>query len=60
MAVERLVEEIKKLSPQQKEELFRKLGVKSSKTEREERRGGHDDPLAELIGMLQGPGTGSR
>ncbi|MGB9662340.1 MAG: hypothetical protein ACPL5F_10060 [Moorellaceae bacterium] len=60
MAIERLVEEIKKLTPQQKEELFRKLGITFPLPENEELRGGPDDPLAELIGMLKGPGTGSR
>jgi len=60
MAIERLVEEIKKLTPQQKKELFRRLGVTHSEPEKEELRGGPDDPLAELIGMLKGPGTGSR
>ncbi|MCL6559512.1 MAG: hypothetical protein K6U74_12075 [Firmicutes bacterium] len=60
MAVERLVEEIKKLTPKQKEELFRKLGITLPIPENEELRGGPDDPLAELIGMLKGPGTGSR
>ncbi|AEG14133.1 MULTISPECIES: hypothetical protein [Desulfofundulus] len=59
MAVERLVEEIKKLTPKQKEELFRKLGI-TLPIENEEFRGGPDDPLAELIGMFKGPGTGSR
>lgn len=60
MAVERLIEEIKKLTPKQKEELFRRLGITLPLTEKEELRGGPDDPLAELIGMFKGPGTGSR
>ncbi|MGD0621626.1 MAG: hypothetical protein ABSA82_04070 [Thermacetogeniaceae bacterium] len=60
MAIERLVEEIRKLTPKQKEELFRKLGISLSKPEDEELLGGPDDPLAELIGMVKGPGTGSR
>lgn len=60
MAVERLVEEIKKLTPQQKKELFRKFGFTYPEPENEEIRGGSDDPLTELIGMLKGPGTGSR
>lgn len=60
MAVERLIEEIKKLTPKQKEELFRRLGIALPLTEKEELRGGPDDPLAELIGMFKGPGTGSR
>lgn len=60
MAIERLVEEIRKLTPQQKEELFRKLEITPPKPEKEGLRGGPDDPLAELIGMFKGPGTGSR
>jgi len=60
MAIERLAEEIRKLTPQQKEELFRKLGIIPPKPEKEELRGGPDDPLAELIGMFKGSGTGSR
>ncbi|HHW43489.1 hypothetical protein GFC01_01560 [Desulfofundulus thermobenzoicus] len=60
MAIERLVEEIRKLNPKQKEELFRRLGIAPPKMEKEELRGGPDDPLAELIGMFKGPGTGSR
>lgn len=59
MAVERLFEEIKKLPPKQREELFRKLGITLPIPENKELRGGPDDPLAELIGMLKGPGTGS-
>jgi hypothetical protein len=59
-AVERLVEEIRKLNPQQKKELFRKLGIAPVEPEKEEFRGGPDDPLAELIGMFKGPSTGSR
>lgn len=57
-AVEHLVEEIRKLDPQQKKELFRKLGITPVEPE-DEFRGGPDDPLAELIGMFKGPGTGS-
>lgn len=60
MAVEHLVEEIGKLTPQQKEELFRRLEITLLTPERQELRGGPDDPLAELIGMFKGPGTGSR
>ncbi len=60
MAIERLAEEIRKLTPQQKKELFRKLEITLPETEKEELRGGPDDPLAELIGMFKGPGTGSR
>ncbi len=60
MAIERLVEEIRKLTPQQKEELFRKLGITLPAPEKEELLGGPDDPLAELIGMVKGTGTGSR
>ncbi|BCV23070.1 hypothetical protein [Moorella sp. Hama-1] len=59
MAIERLVEEIKKLTPRQKEELFRKLEIIPPKPEKEELRGSPNDPLAELIGMFKGPGTGS-
>lgn len=59
MAIERLIEEIKKLTPQQKKELFRRFGFALPEPEKEEMRGGPDDPLTELIGMLKGPGTGS-
>ncbi|RJQ26567.1 MAG: hypothetical protein C4589_09580 [Peptococcaceae bacterium] len=59
-AVERLAEEIRKLTPQQKKELFRKLGITPLEIEKDEFRGDSDDPLAELIGMFKGPGTGSR
>jgi hypothetical protein len=57
MAIEYLVEEIKKLNTQQKKELFDKLGVVPQK---EKLRGGQDDPLSELIGMFNGSSTGSR
>jgi len=57
MAIDKLVEEIKKLTPKQKEELFRRLGI--TNPEKKELRGGPNDPLAELIGMFDGPGTGS-
>ena len=60
MSVGHLIEEIKKLNPKQKEELFHKLGVIPFEPEKEELRGGADDPLAELIGIFKGPGTGSR
>jgi hypothetical protein len=60
IAIEELVEEIRKLTPKQKEELFHKPGIIPSKPEEEKLLGGHDDPLAELIGMVKGPGTGSR
>ncbi len=60
MAIERLAEEIRKLTPQQKKELFRKLEITLPDPEKEELRGSPDDPLAELIGMFKGPGTGSR
>lgn len=53
MAIERLAEEIRKLTPQQKEELFRRLGITPSKQAEEEFRGGPDDPLAKLIGMFK-------
>ena len=59
MAIDRLVEEIQKLPPKQKEELFRKLGI-SSLTNNEKLRGGSDDPLSELIGIVKGSGTGSQ
>lgn len=60
MSVERLAEEIRKLTPKQKEELYHILGIAASESEKEELRGGADDPLSELIGMFKGPGTGSR
>ena len=59
MAVDRLIEEIQKLSQKQKEELFRKLGIFSPFND-DKLRGGSDDPLSELIGMVKGPGTGSQ
>jgi len=60
MAIERLIEEIQKLTPQQKKELFRRFGFTLPEPEKEEMRGGSDDPLTELIGMLKGTGSGSR
>ncbi|GBF34177.1 hypothetical protein DCCM_3289 [Desulfocucumis palustris] len=59
MAVDRLVEEIRKLTPKQKEELFLKLGMPDF-LKNDKNRGGDDDPLAELIGMFEGPGDGSQ
>lgn len=59
MAVERLIKEIQKLTPKQKQELFRKLGITTSKKKKEELRGSLDDPLAELIGVFKGPGSSS-
>ncbi|MCG9966752.1 hypothetical protein L9W92_01600 [Pelotomaculum terephthalicicum JT] len=59
MAIDRLIEEINKLTPKQKEELFRRLGIFNSKND-VQLRGGPDDPLSELIGMIKGPGTGSQ
>jgi len=58
MAIDRLIEEIRKLSPKQKEELFRKLGI-AIPVDEDKLRGGSEDPLSELIGMFKGPGTGS-
>ncbi|ADI00822.1 MAG TPA: hypothetical protein GXX39_04380 [Syntrophothermus lipocalidus] len=60
MAIEHLVEEINKLTPTEKEELFRRLGIAAPPGGAQELRGGSDDPLARLIGMLKGPGAGSR
>jgi hypothetical protein len=60
MAIEHLVEEIRKLTPREREELFRKLRFVSPTRESEELRGGPGDPLAELIGIFKGPATGSR
>lgn len=57
MAIDKLMEEIKKLTTKQKEELFRKLGI--TNPEKKELRGGPNAPLAELIGMFDGSGTGS-
>lgn len=59
MAVDRLVEEIRKLTQKQKEDLFRKLGISFHQKE-DLLKGGPDDPLAELIGMVKGPGNGSQ
>ncbi|MEW5953748.1 MAG: hypothetical protein AB1815_08425 [Bacillota bacterium] len=58
MAVERLLEEIKKLSAKQKEELLQKLGLMPLAL-KENLRGGKDDPLAEIIGIGEGPENGS-
>jgi len=60
MAIDKLVEEIKKLAPKQKAELFQKLGISIPDKRKGELRGGPDDPLAELIGIFKGPGDGSR
>jgi len=45
MAIDRLVEEIKKLSPKQKEELFRKLGITFPANEH--------NPLLGIIGIAK-------
>ena len=58
MAIERLIEEIQKLTPKQKEELFHRLGVFFPSAENKQ-RGGEDDPFSELIGLIKGPGKGS-
>jgi len=60
MAINKLVEKIEKLTPKQKAELFRKLGISMPDASKDELRGGPSDPLAELISMFEGPGTGSR
>lgn len=59
MSIERLADEIKKLSPNEKKQLFKLLGI--TLPEKEQLRGGPDDPLAKLIGMVKnGPSEGSR
>ncbi|NLJ77022.1 MAG: hypothetical protein GX325_07190 [Peptococcaceae bacterium] len=60
MAIERLIEEIQKLTPKQKKELFSRFGFALPEPEKDEMRGRSDDPLRELIGMMKGPETGSR
>ncbi|AGL01729.1 hypothetical protein [Desulfoscipio gibsoniae] len=59
MAIDRLVEEIRKLTPKQQNELFRKLGIYKSGSIKIKKRGGPDDPLAEIIGIGEGPENGS-
>ncbi|HHW40115.1 MAG TPA: hypothetical protein GXX19_03025 [Syntrophomonadaceae bacterium] len=51
MSIERLENEIRKLRPHEREELFRRLGILKGKEEK--RRGGPDDPLAKLIGIVE-------
>ncbi|MCR4419272.1 MAG: hypothetical protein NUV99_03910 [Clostridia bacterium] len=58
MAVNRLLQEIRKLSPKEQKELFRKLGLVPAQAARQ--RGGPGDPFIRLIGKVDGPGTGSR
>mgnify|MGYP005840793935 CR=1 FL=1 len=57
MSVDRLVEEFKKLTPREQKELLRRLSafisVRKKRTQNEE------DPIAEIIGVFDGPGTGS-
>lgn len=59
MSIDRLIEEIKKLSPKQKGELFRKLGISIPPND-DKLRDGPNDPLSELIGMVKEPGTRSQ
>ena len=58
LAIERLIEEIQKLAPKQKEELFHRLGL-FFPAAKNQQRGGEDDPFSELIGLIKGPGKGS-
>jgi len=59
MAVERLIEEIQKLSLKEKRELLQKLGILADTIKKEQFRGGSDDPLVELMGIGEGPEDGS-
>ena len=45
MAIERLIEEIQKLTPKQKKELFSRFGFALPEPEKDEMRGRSDDPL---------------
>ena len=58
MVIERLIEQIQKLTPQQKKELFRRFGFTLPEPEKDEMRGRSDDPLTELIGMPAGIKSG--
>ncbi|TDA65877.1 MAG: hypothetical protein D9V47_12340 [Clostridia bacterium] len=58
MSVDRLVEEIRRLSPKEQKELFKKLGLRAAPADKQ--RGGPSDPFSRLIGKVDGPGTGSR
>lgn len=59
MSIEDLANEIKKLSPHERKQLFKLLGI--TLPDLDEFRGGHDDPLAKLIGMVKtGPSDGSK
>jgi len=57
MAIERLAEEIRKLTPKQREELFKMLGMPVPD---DEKRGGPNDPFSRLIGKVNGPKNGSQ
>ncbi|MEW6771691.1 hypothetical protein [Thermodesulfitimonas sp.] len=57
MSVDRLVEEFKKLTPREQKELLRRLSA--FVTVRKKRARGEEDPLAAIIGIFDGPGTGS-
>ncbi|MEW6446668.1 MAG: hypothetical protein AB1426_01040 [Bacillota bacterium] len=57
MSVDRLVEEFKKLTPQEQKELLRRLSA--FVTVRKKSARGEEDPLAAIIGIFDGPGTGS-
>lgn len=57
MSVDRLVEEFKKLTPLEQKELLRRLSA--FVTVRKKRVQGEEDPLAAIIGIFDGPGTGS-
>lgn len=59
VAVEKIIEEIKKLSTKQKKELLQKLSLMLP-VSRENLRGGKDDPLVEIIGIGEGPENGSK
>ncbi|MCG9969966.1 hypothetical protein L9W92_18400 [Pelotomaculum terephthalicicum JT] len=57
MAIERLAEEIRKLTPSQREKLFKMFNTPVSE---DEKRGGPNDPFSRLIGKVNAPKDGSQ
>jgi hypothetical protein len=55
VSVQRLVKEIEKLSPRERRELIRRILPAEKRGRREA-----GDPLADIIGIFEGPGTGSQ
>jgi len=58
MSVDRVVEEFKKLTPREQKELLRRLSAFVT-VPRKRAQGKEEDPLAAIIGIFDGPGTGS-